>query len=213
MDTPFELLYPLLRGVRFTIELTLASALLGLILAFAAGLGRTSRHHSVRAAIGVYVEVFRGTSLLIQLFWLYFALPLLGISLSNTTAAVLAMGFNVGAYGSEVVRGAVLSVPKPQLEAAIALNMRPGYRMFRIIIPQAWVMILPPFGNLLIELLKSTSLVSLIAITEITYQGSLLQSSIGRTSEIYFLLLVLYFLIAMPLTRGVRWLESRCKWA
>jgi len=213
MHTPLDLLPPLLRGVRFTIELLIASALLGFVMAMIGGLGRISRNMAVRMLAGIYVEVFRGTSLIVQLFWAYFALPLLGINLTGFTAATLAMGLNVGAYGSEVVRGAILAVPKSQIEAAIALNMTTAQRIFRVVIPQAWVRILPPFGNLTIELLKSTSLASLIAIPEMTYEGTSLQVSVGRTSEIYFLLLILYFVLAYPLTLGIRGLEKRRRWA
>lgn len=103
----------------------------------------------------VYVEIFRGTSLLIQLFWIYFALPMvLDIRMSAMTAAILALGLNYGAYGSEVVRSSILAIPKGQIEASIALNMTPFQRMRRIIFPQAWTMMLPGFGNLQIELLK-----------------------------------------------------------
>ncbi|MNY48497.1 Glutamine transport system permease protein GlnP [compost metagenome] len=115
---------------------------------------RLSRFWLVRNAATVYVEVFRGTSLLIQLFWLYFALPmLLDIQIPAMTAAVIALGLNYGAYGSEVVRSSVLALPKGQYEAAIALNMSRYGTMRRILLPQAFVRMIPSFGNLQIELL------------------------------------------------------------
>src|SRR5690606_39662667 len=113
------------------------SAACAFVVAFVAGLGRLSRRWPVRAVTGVYVELFRGTSLVVQLFWLYFALPLLGIRLPAMVAAVLALTLNFGAYGSEVVRGAITAVPRGHTEAAIALNMSPAQRLWRVIPLQA----------------------------------------------------------------------------
>jgi polar amino acid transport system permease protein len=124
-------------------------------------------------------------------------------------AGVLALGLNAGAYGSEVVRSAILAVDTGQTEAGIALNFTPWQRMLRIILPQAFVMMLPAFGNLQIELLKGTALVSLITLSDLTYQAMILNASTLKTTEIFSLLLIMYFLIAWPLTRGVRWLEQR----
>lgn len=205
----FDLLPLLLRGAWITIQLTLVSAGLALAMALVAGIARMSSVWIVRFISGAYIEVFRGTSVLVQMFWFFFALPLFGISLSPFTAGVLALGLNVGAYGAEVVRGAITSVPRGQTEASIALNMRPWQRITRVILPQAFVLMLPPFGNLLIELLKATALVSLITIPEMTFLGTSLQQTTGRTLEIFTWLLILYFVIAYPLTLGVRWVERR----
>lgn len=163
--------FPLLaRGALVTLEITLLTIILSTIISFAIGLMRLSRFWLVRNLATVYVEVFRGTSLLIQLFWLYFALPmLLDIQIPAMTAAVIALGMNYGAYGSEVVRSSILALPKGQYEAAIALNMSPYGRMRRILLPQAFVRMLPSFGNLQIELLKGTSLVYLITYTYRSY--------------------------------------------
>lgn len=204
-----DLLPVLIRGAGITIQLTLVSAALALGMALVAGLARLSPLWPLRFVAGLYVEVFRGTSVLVQLFWFYFALPLFGIRLDAFTAGVLALGLNVGAYGAEVVRGAIRSVPKGQTEAAIALNFTPWQRMRRVILPQAFVLMLPPFGNQLIELLKATALVSLITIPEMTFQGLTLRQTTGRTNEIFLWLLVLYFAVAYPLTLGVRWIERR----
>jgi polar amino acid transport system permease protein len=140
---------------------------------------------------------------------LYFALPLLGISLNPLIAGIMAIGLNYGAYGAEVVRSSILAIPKEQTEATIALNMTWFQRTRLVILPQAFSIMLPTFGNLLIELLKGTSLVSLVTITDLTYQGVLLNTTTLKTTEIFSLLLVMYFVIAMPLTMGVRWLERR----
>jgi polar amino acid transport system permease protein len=121
----------------------------------------------------------------------------------------MALGLNYGAYGAEVVRSSILAIPKEQTEAAIALNMTWFQRTRLVILPQAFLIMLPTFGNLLIELLKGTSLVSLVTITDLTYQGVLLNTTTLKTTEIFSLMLVMYFVIAMPLTMGVRWLERR----
>lgn len=204
-----SLIPALLQGIKITVEITILAIVLAFILAFLAGFGRLSKYRVIRFIAAAYVEVFRGTSLLVQLFWIYFGLPIIGISLPPLLAGVLALGLNSGAYGSEVVRSAILAVPKGQNEAGIALNFTPWQQMWRIILPQAFVMMLPGFGNLQIELLKGTSLVSLITLADLTYQASILNASTLKTTEIYSLLLVIYFLIAWPLTRGVRWLETR----
>lgn len=207
----FEYLPILARGALVTLEITLLAILLATIIAFAAGLMRLSRYRLVRTIATVYVEILRGTSLLVQLFWLYFALPiLLNIQISAMAAAVLALGLNYGAYGSEVVRSSILSVPKGQYEAATALNMSPWLRMRRIILPQALVLMLPSFGNLQIELMKGTSLVYLITLMDLTYQGMVLRTfDSSKTTEIFVLMLILYFILSYSLTMIIRYAERR----
>lgn len=214
---PFDLLPTMLRGLSTTISLTIFGALLALVVAVFTGVLRASPIRLIRGITSVYVEIFRGTSILVQLFWIYFVLPLppFNVEVSAFQAGVLALGLNVGAYGAEVVRGAIQSISRGQIEASIALNMTPSLMMRRIILPQALVRIIPPFGNLLIELLKATSLVALITLADVTFQANTLRQSVGvrRVTEIYVLLLVIYFLLAYPLTLGVRWIEKRRQWA
>lgn len=215
MPPPFDLLPPLLQGLRTTLEVTLYGAALALVVAIIAGIARASKNPVISGLTGFYVEVFRGTSALVQMFWIFFVLPRppFNVTLSPLQAGVIALGLNVGAYGSEVVRGAIRAVPRSQIEAGIALNFSATQRMTRIILPQAMVRILPPFGNLLIELLKATALVSLITLSDLTFQALKTQQTIGRSTEIFTLLLLLYFVVAYPLTRGVRWIEGRRAWA
>jgi polar amino acid transport system permease protein len=214
---PFDLLPTMLRGLSVTINLTIFGSLLALIIAIFTGILRSSPFRLVRGLASVYVEIFRGTSILVQLFWIFFVLPLppFNLEISPFVAGVLALGLNVGAYGAEVVRGAIQSISRGQIEASIALNMTRGLMMRRVILPQALVRIIPPFGNLLIELLKATSLVALITLADVTFQANTLRQSMGvrRIPEIYVLLLAIYFLIAYPITLGVRWVESRRAWA
>jgi polar amino acid transport system permease protein len=124
---------------------------------------------------------------------------------------VLALGITYGAYASEIVRGALAAVPPAQREAGIALNFTPAQRLRRIELPQAWPEMLPPFNNLLIELLKGTSLVSLIAVADMTFAGDLLRLVTNDSAPIYTLLLGLYFVLAFLLTRGMRLLERHAK--
>ena len=136
---PFDLLPTLWRGVGVTIELTLLATALAFFVSFIIGFGRLSKFKPIRAIATVYVEVFRGTSLLVQLFWAFFVLPHFGLSLTPMHAGILVLGLNYGAYGSEIVRSTILSIPKAQTEAGIALNMTPRQIMLKVILPQAFL--------------------------------------------------------------------------
>jgi len=188
----------------------IASAAVTFVIAFIAGLGRLSNSVIIRKLTAVYVEIFRGTSLLVQLFWVFFALPAFGIQLSAFLASIIALGLNYGAYASEVVRGAIIAIPKGQTEASIALNMTSWQRMRLVILPQALRIMLPGFGNISIELLKGTSLVSLITLTDLTYKGLILQNAnISYTMPVFVILLIAYFLVALPLIIAAKKLEKR----
>ena len=203
------LLPPLLHGTVITLKVTGLSALLGAGVALFFGFARLANNPLIRWPAAIYVEVFRGTSALVLMFWFYFALPLLGVRFDALTAGVLALGLSYGAYGAEVVRGAVLQVPQGQIEAGIALNYTYLQRVRYVVLPQATLAMLPPMGNLLIDLLKATSLVSLITLADVTFRAKLLQEAIGQVTEVFTLLLVIYFVLCFILTRLVRLLERR----
>ncbi|WP_087974556.1 amino acid ABC transporter permease [Oceanobacillus rekensis] len=214
MNAIIEIVPQLSRGLGITISVLLASAVFAYLMAFIAGLCRLSKNIFIRKFTGFYVEVFRGTSLIVQLFWLFYAVPMLfGIELgSNWWIGVIAIGLNYGAYLSEVVRGSILSVAKGQTEAATALNMSSFQRMRLIIFPQAVRMMLPEFGNYTIQILKGTSLVSLIGMNDILYHGDIIRSSnLSQAPLVYFLVLVFYFIIALPLIWLTRKGESISK--
>lgn len=198
---------PLMEGLRITLRLTLAGAALGIICSVLAGLGRTSSVLPWRWLCFVYVELFRGTSTLVQLFWFYFALPFIGIRLNALTAGVLVLGLNMGAYGAEVVRGAIAAVPQGQREAATALSFSPAQVMWRIVLPQSVLPVLPPFGNLLIELLKNSALASMITLSELTFSAQILRSDTLQTVPIFTTVLLMYFVVAQIIAYGVRRLE------
>lgn len=199
----------LLPGLRTTVLLFLGGAAVALVCSFAAGLAQLSRDPIVKGAARIYVEVFRGTSLLVQLFWFAFALPLLGVRIPNFVVAVVVPGLNFGAYGAEIVRSAVQAVPRGQLAAAVALGLSRGQRMRRIVLPQALVAMLPSFGNLLIELLKATALVSTIFIADLTRQAMFWRDHTGRLLPALTAALVFYFLLSSIVLFGVRRLEQR----
>lgn len=199
----------LLQGLLVTVEIAAMSALLAVIAAFAAGFAKMSKVAWLRWCAAIYIEIFRGTSALVQLFWLYFVLPHFGITLTAMAVGVLGLGLNIGAYGAEVVRCAVESVPKRQLEAATALNLSRWQTLRFIVLPQAFLVMLPPWTNLLIELLKATALVSLITLGDLTFKAYQLNQATFRTIEIFTLVLALYFVVAMAIAGIGRGLERR----
>ncbi|HEX6593188.1 MAG TPA: amino acid ABC transporter permease [Bacillota bacterium] len=204
----------LMKGVKITVIVLILSALLGYTFAFIAGLCRLSNNIFIRTFTNFYVEIFRGTSLIVQLFWFYYALPMLfGIEVnSNLLAGVLAISLNYGAYMSEIVRGSIVAVDDGQREAATALNMSRFQRMRLVILPQAIRMMLPEFGNYLIQILKATSLVSLIGMTDILYYGDNLRSAnLALAPTVYLLVLVFYFILALPLIWLTRKAEAISK--
>jgi polar amino acid transport system permease protein len=196
-------------GALVTIELTILGSALALVMAFLAGLGRLSRFFVIRALATTYIEFFRGTSIFVQLFWAYFVLPFAGLTLSPLEAGVLALGLNVGAYGAEVVRGAIKSVPREQYEACTALNFSRFQRLRYIILPQALPLMLPTFSNNVIELLKGTAVVSLISLSDMTFQAQVVRAQTGNTMIPFTTILILYFLIAWVISLLMRRLERR----
>ena len=199
----------LLEGALITIQITIGGCVLAVIMAFVAAIAKMYGPWPVRWLANSYIEIFRGTSALVQLFWLFFVLPHFGILLEPITVAIVALGLNVGAYGAEVVRGAIISVHRGQWEAATALNMTRMTALRRIIVPQAIVRMIPPWGNLFIELLKATSLVSLITISDLTFKAQQMNQTTFRTLEIFTIVLVFYLAIASVITVAMRALEER----
>lgn len=204
---------PLMQGAWVTVQLTLYSTVLGAVLAFVSGIGKLSRNRAINAISVAYIELFRGTSLLVQLFWLYFALPLAGsamgidLRLPPVLAGVLALSLNIGAYGAEVVRGAIAAVHQDQREAARALNFTERQTLWDIVIPQAIPEMMPPFGNLAVQNLKDTALVSLISLGDLTFRAEQIRNYTQDSTTIYSMLLVMYFGMALVLTVMMRGLE------
>ncbi|MFC4638423.1 amino acid ABC transporter permease [Deinococcus hohokamensis] len=191
-----EVLNALWRGTQVTLGLTVLASLFGLLLGLLGALGRMSRLAPVRWLAGVYIETFRGTPLLVQLFFLFFAMPqITKVTLPPFQTAVLGLSLFAGAYTAEIIRGSLNAVPRGQLEAARALGLRPAQALRSVLLPQALRIGLPALGNQFIGLLKDSSLASVITVTElllttrglvsINYQPVLMYAAVGL---IYFLL-------------------------
>ena len=175
-----------LPGIWITVQLTVYSAALAAAVAFGVGMARTHRSRLVRFLAAAYTEIFRGTSALVLMFWLFFVLPpLAGWQLVPMWAAVLALGLSYGAYGAEIVRGALNSVAPAQREAGIALSFTPWQRMRLVLLPQAVPEMIPPFCNLLVELLKGTALVSLLGVGDVSFAAYLVRLATQDSAEIY----------------------------
>jgi len=204
---------PLLEGAWVTVQLTVYSTILGAFFSFAFGIGKLAHNRLVRATSIVFIEVFRGTSLLVQLFWLFFALPILGqaigldLRLPPVIAGTLALSLNIGAYGAEVVRGAIQAVPPQQYEAAKALDFTPRQTLWRIALPQAVPEMMPSFGNLAVQNLKDTALVSLIGLGDMAFRAEQIRNFTQDSTTVYTLLLFMYFGMALVLTGFMKVLE------
>ncbi|WP_227998244.1 amino acid ABC transporter permease [Nocardia australiensis] len=203
-------------GLPFTLWAVVGGIALTVVLSFIAGLAMLSPHRSVRFISRVYVEGFRGSSEVVQLFFFAVAVPIFfGVTLGATARGllligVIVLGLNHGAYGAEIVRGAIGSVPQAQVDGAVALNLSPLQRMWRVILPQAVVEMLPSFNNLFIQLLKGTALLSFIAVPEIFKKADELRAVPAFSRElgvIYVLELVCYLVIAVIITLIMRVLE------
>lgn len=204
---------PLLAGAWVTVQLTIYSTILGAVFAFLFGVGRLSTSWWIKSTSICFIEIFRGTSLLVQLFWLYFALPMLGqligldLRLPPVVAGTLALALNIGAYGAEVVRGAIQAVPPTQYEAAKALDFSPRQTMWRIAVPQAIPEMMPSFGNLAVQNLKDTALVSLIGLTDLAFRAEQIRNYTQDSTTIYTMLLFMYFGMALVISGLMRVLE------
>ncbi|WP_294924500.1 ectoine/hydroxyectoine ABC transporter permease subunit EhuC [uncultured Paracoccus sp.] len=198
----------LLDGTLVTIQQTILAALLAVLIALTFGMMKISPLRPVRALATVYIEIFRGTSLLVQLYWIFFVLPLFGLTIDKFTAGFVAVGMNLGAYGAEVVRGAIQSVPRGQWEAGVALNLSPARRMWRIILPQALVIMLPAWGNLMIEVLKGTALVAMISVADLMFAARQINGTTYLSAQVFGTALVIYYVLArFGITPFMRWLE------
>lgn len=205
----------LLKGLAQTLQLFAIVLVLGFFLGILVGLARLSRFVLVRSLAAGFVELFRGVSLYVTLFWLYFAAPFMGMRLSVWEAAVLGCSLTHAAYSSEYIRAAVLSIPAGQHDAAVALGMNSFQRIRYIVLPQALVALLPLMGNEFVMLLKGTSVVSLIGLAELTEQAHSIIVSTYQPVPVLLVVLCTYFVLAQTLILLMRWMEShfgRWKW-
>lgn len=194
---------PLLLGAGTTVAITLGSLLVAIVLGLAFALLRLAHIRLLNALIGVYVEIFRNTPVLAQIFLIYFGLPYLGLNVDPFPAAIIGLGLNGGAVLSEVFRAGINAIHHGQREAALAVGMTPWTSLRHIILPQTWRITLPPLGNYAIALLKDTAVVSAIAAPEIMFWARNLVTSTFETTLIYTLAALLYFCLSFPMARLV----------
>ena len=204
----------ILEGVRVTALATVLGALLALVVSFVFGIAQMVKNVVIRVLARIFVEFFRGTSLVVQLFWLAFVLPQLpyplGFRLEPLLVGVLALGLNYGAYAAEVVRGSINAVPKGQYEAISALSLSPLRGMFRIVVPQAWALMLPSLSNLWIQLLKGSAIVGVVSLYDLFFQVEQVRDRTG-TWFAYLFALLAYYLLAWIVVIIMNGLEIRAK--
>ena len=198
----------LVSGLGYTILFTIVCVALGLAVGLLAGLGRLSNNPVITTPLRAYVEVFRCTPVLVQLVWFYYALPVLtGIELSAVAAATLCLALYGGAFYSEIIRGGIISIDPGQTEAARAIGMTRFQLMRRIILPQAFKKMTPPLMNQSIMQLKNTSLLSVLAVPDLLYQGQVIAHDNYRPLEVYTFTAIAYFAVLFPVTIWVKRLE------
>jgi polar amino acid transport system permease protein len=198
------------RGFLVTMIYAAATIGFGLLIGLVCGMLMLSRHRVLISPVNGYVQFFRSTPLLIQIVWFYYALPVvIGVNLPAWLAAGLGLTLYMGAFSAEIFRGGIVSIDKGQWQAARALGMMPAQMMRRIIVPQAARRMLPPFVNQSILQLKNTSLLSVVAVPDLMYTGSLVVSETFRPLEVYTSLAVFYFVILYPLQKLAMALERR----
>ena len=198
---------PLLAGLLMTIELTAVTIVLSLAFALFVALAGMSRHKSLRWTIKTYIEVIRGTPLLLQLVYIYYVLPEIGIRLDSFTAGVIALTLNYSAYLSEVYRSGIQAIGRGQHDAAAALGMTGPLAMRRIILPQAIRIVIPTLGNYFISLFKDTALCSVVSIQEVLFTSQILAAQNFQYFTLYTVVGIMYFAVSFPAARLVGYLE------
>jgi len=206
---PYQrLLWYLSDGIVITFEVTIMSILCACVIGLITGLGRVSKNKTINLIASTYVEIIRGIPLLVQLFYIYYALGRF-LNVHDLTAAIIAMSVCYGAYMGEVFRAGITAIDKGQTEAARSLGFNTKQTMFLVILPQAWRTILPPVGNEFIALLKDTSLVSILAVSDLLRRGREFSSETFLYFETYTLVALVYLVITLLLSKGVSIMEAR----
>ncbi len=199
----------LLKGAYYTLYITIVSMLFGLIIGLVVAVARLKGNRPIRWLARMYVSLIRGTPVLVQIAVIYYGLDDYGISFGSLTAACLALSINTGAYLSETFRGAILAVPKGQTEAAYATGMSPGQTMWRIILPQALRIAIAPMGNTFVGMLKETSLVSFIGVSELMRQAQLLQAQYLRYMPFLLEIALMYWIMSIGFSAILERVEKR----
>lgn len=201
----------LLWGAVATIKITLLSIIFAMVIGLLLAVVRMSSRKVLTISAALFVDLIRGTPLLLQIFYIYYVLPLAGLTLNSFTAGVIALSLNYAAYLSEVFRSGIVAVAPGQREAAWSLGIPAQETMTRIVLPQAVRLVIPSVGNYFVSLFKDSALVSVIALTELMRAGQLLASSTFKHFEIFTMVAVIYLAISYPATWLVRWVEQYFK--
>ncbi|MYL43086.1 MULTISPECIES: amino acid ABC transporter permease [Virgibacillus] len=205
-----DFLPELFTGLYYTLLISVIGLIIGFVLGGIFGLGRIANNKLIKSISAIYVEVIRGTPVLVQAIWIYFALPLIiGFEIESIIAGVIVIALNSGAYIAEIVRGAVQSIDKGQMEAGRSLGLNHGQTMRYIIWPQAFKRMIPPLGNQFIISIKDTSLLSVILVPELIFQGRLIAANHFNAVEIYTTVAVFYLAITLTLSFVLRIIERR----
>ncbi len=199
----------LLQGALLTIAVSLLSFGMALVLGLATGLARISRLMVLRVVAACYIQFIRGTPLLLQLFFIYYVLPYVGIVLTPFVSGAMGLTLNYAAYMAEVFRSGIQAIPKGQWEAGASVGMSRRLMLRRIILPQAVRIIVPSLGNFFVSIFKDSALVSVITMRDLMFSGQLLASATYKHFEIFTMVAVIYFMISYPTAKFVEWIEAR----
>jgi polar amino acid transport system permease protein len=206
----FDILLFIPDGILKTFQVTITSIFFALIIGLLVGLGRISRNRFINSICTVYVEIIRGIPLLVQIFYIYYALGKF-VKLMDITSAVIAIAICYGAYISEIFRAGIQSIPKGQMEAALALGLTRRQAIFKIVLPQTVKMVLPPIGNEFIALLKDSSLVSVVAVSDLLRRGREYASTSFEYFETYTMVAIIYLIMTLFFSRLVAIMEERLR--
>ena len=201
----------LLQGTIYTVEITITSIVLSTVLGFILALALLSQRKFISSTTRVFINVLRGTPLLVQMFYVYFVLPEVGIHLTALQASIIGLSVCYSAYHAEIFRAGIISIGQGQWEAARAIGFKNYQIMARIIIPQATRMILPPLGTSFIILLKDSSLASVITVRELTRSGQLIASTTFKNMQVFTLVALIYIVLTQVLAILIQHLEKRFK--
>ena len=197
----YDALGAIAQGAAMTVFLIAVTAVAGTVVSVLGAAARRSGHHLLRQAVAAYVELIRNTPFLVQLFFIFFGLPAIGIRLDPVLAAILAMTLNMGAYATEIVGSGLDAVPTGQREAARALGLRPWQVFVKIVLPQALKIIFPALSSQIVIMMLESAVVSQIAVRELTYEADMLQARTFRAFETYFVVTLVYLGMAVGLRK------------
>jgi polar amino acid transport system permease protein len=202
--------FVLLKGLALTIAFTSSCAVIGSLLGFVVSLLRMSPSRPVKAITTLYVEFFRGTPLLIQLFWVFFCFPVVfHLPIPPYVSVVIALTLYMGAISSETFRGALKSISSEQHDACIALSLSPQAKVLYVIFPQALLRAIPPLLSNVVSLFKESALISSVGVADLMFVGQNISNSTAKPVEFLTTVAIIYFAVAFPLTRLVGFVESR----